>query len=78
MADSSRACSLQFDNDILHFLVTIPIRAFSPRSVAAGVDAWTWLVSERPEFEMALLSEVVAGWTWTIESRKGLFSKSLK
>lgn len=66
------------DNDILHHLVSIPIRAFSPRSVAAGADAWTWLVSERPSAEMALLTEVVAQWTWTIETHKGMFSTSLK
>ena len=66
------------DNDILHHLVSIPIRAFSPRSVAAGADAWGWLVSERPSAEMALLTEVVSQWTWTIETRKGLFSTSMK
>jgi phosphatidylinositol 4-kinase A len=68
----------QLDNDILHYLVWLPFRAFSPRAVAAGTDAWTWLVSERPSAEMALLAEVVAGWTWTIHSRKGLFNTVLK
>lgn len=66
------------DNDILHHLVSIPIRAFSPRSVAAGADAWTWLVSERPSAEMSLLTEVVTQWTWTIETNKGLFSTAMK
>jgi hypothetical protein len=54
------------------------MRAFSPRSVAAGVDVWTWLLSERPSVEMALLTEIVAAWTWTIKKRKGLFSTALK
>jgi phosphatidylinositol 4-kinase len=42
------------------------------------VDAWTWLISERPDIEVALSSEISDGWLWTIKNGKGLFSLHLK
>lgn len=65
------------DSDIIHYLVELPITSFTPLAIAAGVDAWTWLLRERPESEVAMLGEISAGWIETIRSRKGLFSNSM-
>lgn len=63
--------------DILHFVVALPITTFSPLAIAAGVDAWTWLVRQKPEAEIALMGEISAGWLGTIKAGKGLFSTSM-
>lgn len=69
---------LQIERDILHCLVALPLRTFTALGIAAGVDAWTWLVAERPDVEVALLAEITDGWLWTIQAGRGLFSDSMK
>jgi phosphatidylinositol 4-kinase len=66
------------DSDIMHYLVSLPITIFTPLAIAAGVDAWTWLISERPEAQIALLGEISAGWLSTIRNKKGLFSNNME
>lgn len=70
--------STHLDADILHCLVELPMAVFTPLAIAAGVDAWTWLVRERPEAEIALMGEISAGWLNTVKEGKGLFSSSMK
>lgn len=65
------------DREILHYLVALPMRSFTALGVAAGVDAWSWLISERPDIEVSLISEISDGWIWTIKARKGLFSEAV-
>ncbi|KAJ9110206.1 hypothetical protein QFC20_003058 [Naganishia adeliensis] len=65
------------ERDILHCLVALPLRTFTALGIAAGVDAWTWLVAERPDVEVALLAEITDGWLWTIQAGRGLFSDSM-
>ena len=52
--------------------------AFTPLAIAAGVDAWTWLLRERPESEVAVIGEISAAWLTTIRLEKGLFSTIMK
>ncbi|KAF8334229.1 uncharacterized protein EI90DRAFT_3051526 [Cantharellus anzutake] len=63
--------------DLLHYIVVAPFETLTPASVAAGRDAWTWLVRERPDLEVALMLEFDAAWLSTIELQKGMFSPSL-
>ncbi|GMK56681.1 hypothetical protein CspeluHIS016_0305210 [Cutaneotrichosporon spelunceum] len=65
------------DADILHCLVELPMAEFTPLAIAAGVDAWTWLVRQRPEAEITLMGEISAGWLSTIREHKGLFSGAM-
>jgi len=76
-ASSVLASSANMDSDIIHYLVALPITAFTPLSLAAGVDAWTWLLRQRPEAEIAVIGEISAGWLETIRKGKGLFSTSM-
>jgi phosphatidylinositol 4-kinase len=66
------------DSDIIHYLVALPMATFTPLAIAAGVDAWTWLLRQRPEAEIAVIGEISAGWLETIRAGKGLFSTSMK
>lgn len=70
--------SPQMDPDILHYLVELPFAAFTPVAVAAGVDAWSWLLRQRPDAEVSLMGEISAGWLATIKAHKGMFSTSMK
>ncbi len=46
--------------------------------MTTGIEAWTWVIGERADLEMALLTEIEAAWNKTIEDRMGLFSTALK
>jgi hypothetical protein len=66
------------DSDIIHYLVELPMTAFTPLAIAAGVDAWTWLLRQRPAAQVSIIGEISAGWLETIKSKKGLFSNSME
>ncbi|ODN73286.1 hypothetical protein L202_07835 [Cryptococcus amylolentus CBS 6039] len=69
--------SRRMDRDLLHYVVELPMTAFTPLAIAAGVDAWTWLLRQRPEAEVAIGGAITAGWTQTIILRKGFFNDSM-
>ena len=69
---------MQCDYGFLHLLVALPFEAFTPSAIAAGIEVWTWVISERPEFEIALMAELSSAWITSIKHEKGLFSTSLK
>ncbi|WVR07656.1 hypothetical protein IAU60_004698 [Kwoniella sp. DSM 27419] len=76
-AVSVLVASPKMDRDILHYLVELPMSAFTPLAIAAGVDAWTWLLRQRPEAEVAIIGAITAGWLQTIRANRGLFSTSM-
>ncbi|KAJ3513745.1 hypothetical protein NLJ89_g2774 [Agrocybe chaxingu] len=69
--------TLQSDYDLLAYLVSLPFGVASPSAVASGVDVWSWVIAERSEVEVALISEILSAWSNTIKQHKGLFSTSL-
>ncbi|RXK35906.1 phosphatidylinositol 4-kinase [Tremella mesenterica] len=76
-AASVLTASPKIDSDIIHYLVELPMTAFTPLAIAAGVDAWTWLLRQRPEAEVAVIGEIAAGWIETVRAGKGMFSTSM-
>ncbi|PCH37888.1 atypical/PIKK/PI4K protein kinase [Wolfiporia cocos MD-104 SS10] len=64
------------DYDLLHYLVALPFEAFTPSAVSAGIEAWSWVIAEKPDYEIAVMSEIGSAWNSTIKHGKGLFSKS--
>ena len=68
----------KLDSDIVHYLVELPMIVFTPLAIAAGVDAWTWLLRSRGGSEIAIIGEISAGWLETIRAGKGMFSISMK
>ncbi|KZT60454.1 hypothetical protein CALCODRAFT_119134 [Calocera cornea HHB12733] len=63
-----------YDYDLLHYLVALPFKAFSPPTISSGIDSWTWLVSERGDLEIMLLLEIANAWIGTIKHKQGIFS----
>ncbi|KAL5511303.1 STT4 [Sanghuangporus vaninii] len=65
------------DYDLLHHLVALPFAVFSPLVVTASIEAWTWLVAERPELEIPLMTEINNSWVTTIKKGSGLFCDTM-
>ncbi|GLB34718.1 putative PI3 PI4-kinase family protein [Lyophyllum shimeji] len=65
------------DHGLLHHLVALPFAAATPSAIASGIEVWTWVISEKPDIEVALMTEVLSAWSDTIRQERGLFSTSL-
>ncbi|KAH9930753.1 atypical/PIKK/PI4K protein kinase [Fomitopsis serialis] len=39
--------------------------------------AWSWVIAEKPDYEVALMSEIGSAWLATIKHERGMFSKTL-
>ncbi|CAL1705565.1 unnamed protein product [Somion occarium] len=70
---SSQKC----DYDLLHYLVALPFESFTPSTVSAGVEVWSWVIAEKVDYEVALTSEITSAWISTIKHGRGMFSTSL-
>lgn len=65
------------DFELLHFIVSIPLRVFTPSAITTASHVWTWIIGERPAVETKIMVEITLGWSATIKERRGLFSKAL-
>lgn len=63
--------------DLLHYIVSIPLRVFTPSAIKTASHVWTWIIGERPSVETKIMVEISIGWGLTIKERRGLFSRSL-
>ncbi|KAH8099528.1 atypical/PIKK/PI4K protein kinase [Cristinia sonorae] len=70
-------CTPKCDHDLLHYLVILPFESFSPTAVSAGCEVWSWVIAEKPEYEVVLVTEITSAWITTIKHGRGMFSKSL-
>ncbi|CAO1634457.1 unnamed protein product [Parajaminaea phylloscopi] len=61
------------DYDLLHHIVAIPIKAFTPRAISVASHVWTWIIGERPVFETKIMVELSIGWGGTVKAKRGLF-----
>lgn len=68
---------LQPDFELLHYIVAIPIRVFTPAAVTTASNVWTWIIGERPEVETKIMVEISIAFAGTIRARQGIFSQSL-
>ncbi|CAG8442864.1 12657_t:CDS:10, partial [Acaulospora colombiana] len=66
------------DEDIVHYIVWIPVYLFTRESIKLGISIWNWIINEKLMLEMRVMTEVASGWIWTLRNRKGLFSSLLK
>ncbi|KZT09606.1 atypical/PIKK/PI4K protein kinase [Laetiporus sulphureus 93-53] len=67
----------KYDYDLLHYLVALPFEAFASSAISTGIEAWSWLIAEKPDYEVTLMSEIGSAWISTIKHEKGMFSTSL-
>ncbi|KAG5645573.1 hypothetical protein DXG03_005711 [Asterophora parasitica] len=65
------------EHDLLHYLVALPFAVATPSALAASIEVWTWVISEKPNMEVALMTEVLSAWTDTIRQERGMFSTLL-
>eukprot|EP00958_Prasinococcus_capsulatus_P015037 scaffold1594_cov401-Prasinococcus_capsulatus_cf.AAC.20 len=61
---------------ILQMLCTSPIVAMSSCSVQTGVEAWSWVVSCRPELTSVVFTHLLDGLVLSAELKKGIFDFS--
>ncbi|KAG6889834.1 hypothetical protein C0995_014311 [Termitomyces sp. Mi166 len=67
----------QCDHDLLHHLVALPFEVSTPPAITAGIQVWTWVISNKPNIEVALMAEVLSAWSDNIKHEKGMFSSSI-
>ncbi|KAK7467455.1 Phosphatidylinositol 4-kinase stt4 [Stygiomarasmius scandens] len=65
------------DYELLHYLVSLPFEVFTPSAISAAIEAWTWVIAEKPSMEIGIMSEILSAWSSTISNEKGIFSLSL-
>ncbi|KAK0497081.1 hypothetical protein EDD18DRAFT_1165281 [Armillaria luteobubalina] len=65
------------DHELLHYLVALPFEVATPAAISTGIEVWTWVIAEKNDIEVALMSEVLSAWSSTIRQEKGIFSTSL-
>ena len=68
----------QLDRDLLHYVVALPMTAFTPLAITAGVEVWTAILKQRKDAEVTIFGEITAGWLDTIRKNTGLFNTSMK
>jgi len=59
-------------------LVVLPFEVFTPASIATGIEVWTWVISEKPEYEIGVMMEINSAWLATVRFGRGMFSTSQK
>ncbi|KAI9508312.1 hypothetical protein F5148DRAFT_1275830 [Russula earlei] len=65
------------DYTLMYYMVALPFEVFTPSAIAAGIETWTWVISERPAFEIAMMAEINTAWMTSIRLERGIFSKTL-
>ncbi|GES90544.1 phosphatidylinositol 4-kinase [Rhizophagus clarus] len=65
------------DEEIIQYIVWIPIYIFTLESLKLATSIWTWIINEKSVAEKRIMIEIVNGWIWTVRQRKGLFSPLL-
>ena len=68
----------QPDSELLHLVVSLPIRIYTEASINIAQDVWTWIADSRGELESRLIAEIVEAWSATVEKGQGLFSRALE
>jgi phosphatidylinositol 4-kinase A len=58
--------------------VVLPVEVGTPSAISAGIEVWTWLISEKADVEVALMTEILTAWSETIKQERGMFSSALK
>ncbi|EIW84881.1 hypothetical protein CONPUDRAFT_117099 [Coniophora puteana RWD-64-598 SS2] len=64
------------DYVLLRYLVILPCEVFTPAAISAGIEVWTWVIAEKQEIEVALVTEIITAWFRIVKDRKGVFSIS--
>lgn len=69
---------IKCDYDLLRYMIALPFEVFTPPAISAGIEVWTWVISEKPEFEIGVMMEINSAWLSSVKHEKGMFSTSMK
>ena len=69
---------VQCDYELMKHLVVLPFEVFTPASITTGIEVWTWVISEKPEYEIGVMMEINSAWLATVRFGRGMFSTSQK
>jgi phosphatidylinositol 4-kinase A len=58
---------------LLQMVASVPVKAFTKKSMETAVFIWTWLFAARPDLGSRLAEEIRRAWDWTIDQSIGLF-----
>ena len=67
----------QLDMDLVTFLVLVPMHACTKAALTSATRAWSWVLSERPEAMVAIVSAITDAWARSIHRRQGLYTTQL-
>lgn len=56
----------------------LPFESFTPSTISAGIEVWAWIIGEKVDFEVAIMSEITSAWIGTVKHGRGIFSQTLK
>lgn len=59
-------------------MIILPFEVFTPAAISAGIEVWTWVISEKPEYEIGVMMEIDSAWISSVRQEKGMFSTSMK
>jgi phosphatidylinositol 4-kinase len=59
-------------------MVILPFEIFTPAAISAGIEVWTWVIAEKPEYEIGVMMEINSAWLCSVKQEKGMFSTSMK
>lgn len=68
----------QPDLSLLHSLVNLPFRLLSQQTISTAIEVWSWVISQVPKLEAALIWQVQNQWSRTIAKRRGFFSSAFE
>ncbi|KAH9945818.1 atypical/PIKK/PI4K protein kinase [Epithele typhae] len=66
----------QWDYELAHYIVALPFEAFTQPAISAGIESWSWVIAERPSYEVTMMSEIASAWDTSVKLGKGLFSRA--
>ncbi|KAG6820652.1 hypothetical protein H0H93_013851 [Arthromyces matolae] len=75
--DQDADTTAQCDYDLLHHLVALPFEVATPPAITAGISVWIWVISNKPNIEVALMTEVLSAWSDNIKHERGMFCSTL-
>ncbi|KAF2076319.1 hypothetical protein CYY_002375 [Polysphondylium violaceum] len=61
---------------LLHLVCYAPAYIFTPESMSIGISCWKWLLAERPDLTIFIMTSLSDIWSWTVNQRVGLFTNT--
>lgn len=64
--------------DVLNLLCRVPIQIFNEEAIKAGIQAWSWLLSQNSKLEIQFMTALADSWEWLVRRSRGIFSPNFQ